>query len=62
MRERTNWYKVEAGDIISFRYRSCDGRLELHTILLMGVQIPYTKKNGDINKHVVCIKIESSVM
>ena len=59
MRERTNWYKVEAGDIISFRYRSSDGRLELHTILLMGVQIPYTKKNGDINKHVVGIKIES---
>ena len=58
MRQTTNWSSVSPGDIISFRYRT-KGELKLHTILLMGVQIPYTKKDGTSNKHVVGLKIES---
>ena len=58
MRQTTNWSKVGPGDIISFRYRT-KGQIKLHSILVMGIQIPYTKKDGSINKHLIGLKIES---
>ncbi len=61
MRQQTSWGKVGAGDIISFRYRT-KGQLKLHSILVMGVQIPYSKKDGTNNKHLIGLKIESRNM
>ena len=57
MRQQTNWGRVSPGDIISFRYRS-KGQLKLHTILVMGVAIPYKKKDGKTSSHLIGLKIE----
>ena len=57
MRQSASWSKVQPGDIISFRYRS-KGQLKLHTILVMGVNIPYQKKDGKSSNHLVGVKIE----
>jgi predicted NUDIX family phosphoesterase len=57
MRLQTNWGKISPGDIISFRYRT-KGELKLHTILVMGVGIPYRKKDGKTSNHLVGVKIE----
>ena len=46
-RKLTNWSKVVAGDIISFRYPS-KGSTKLHSILVFGKNIPYKKKDGRI--------------
>ena len=58
MRLQTNWGKISPGDIISFRYRT-KGELKLHTILVMGVGIPYRKKDGKTSNHLVGVKLES---
>mgnify|MGYP001438595916 FL=1 len=57
MRQQTNWGRVSPGDIISFRYRS-KGQLKLHTILVMGLAIPYKKKDGKTSNHLIGLKIE----
>ena len=57
MRQSASWSNVQPGDIISFRYRS-KGQLKLHTILVMGVNIPYQRKDNKSSNHLVGMKIE----
>ena len=58
-RKLTNWNKVTAGDVISFRYPS-KGSTKLHSILVLGKNVPYKKKNGDKSLHLAGMKIEMS--
>jgi len=58
-RKLTNWSKVVAGDIISFRYPS-KGSTKLHSILVLGKNIPYKKKDGSNSVHLAGMKVEMS--
>jgi len=58
MRQQANWNKIVPGDIISFRYKS-RGELTLHSILVLGVDVPFVTKKGITNRHLVGMKLES---
>jgi hypothetical protein len=58
-RKLTNWSKVTAGDIISFRYPS-KGSTKLHSILVLGKNIPYKKNDGSKTLHLAGMKVEMS--
>jgi len=58
-RKLTNWSKVVAGDIISFRYPS-KGSTKLHSILVLGKNVPYKKNDGTKSLHLAGMKVEMS--
>jgi len=53
-----NWSKVQAGDIISFRYKGKKPTGTLTTLLVFNPRIPYTKKDGTKTFHLVGLKLE----
>ncbi len=53
-----NWSKVQAGDIISFRYKGKKPTGTLTTLLVFNPRIPYTKKDGSKTFHLVGLKLE----
>jgi hypothetical protein len=53
-----NWGKVEAGDIISFRYKGNKPASTLTTLLVMNPKMPYTKKDGTKTFHLIGLKLE----
>ena len=54
------WGKVKAGDIISFRYKSKkDNVATLDTLLVLNTNLPFKKKDGTTNFHLVGLKLES---
>jgi len=53
-----NWGKVQAGDIISFRYKGKKSTGTLTTLLVFNPKIPYTKKDGTKTFHLVGLKLE----
>jgi len=53
-----NWGKVQAGDIISFRYRGKKQSGTLTTLLVFNPRLPYTKKDGTKTFHLVGLKLE----
>jgi len=52
------WGKVEAGDIISFRYKGKKPAGTLTTVLVFNPKLPYTKKDGTKTFHLVGLKLE----
>ncbi len=52
------WGKVEAGDIISFRYKGKKPTGTLTTVLVFNPKLPYTKKDGTKTFHLVGLKLE----
>ena len=52
------WGKVEAGDIISFRYKGKKPSGTLTTVLVFNPKLPYTKKDGTKTFHLVGLKLE----
>jgi len=52
------WGKVEAGDIISFRYKGKKPASTLTTVLVFNPKLPYTKKDGTKTFHLVGLKLE----
>ena len=54
------WSKVTAGDIISFRYKGKNPRSLLTTLLVLNPRLPYVKKDGSKNLHLVGLKLEQS--
>ncbi len=58
-RKLTTWSRIVAGDIISFRYPS-KGSTKLHSILVLGKNIPYKRKDGANSVHLAGMKIEMS--
>ena len=52
------WGKVEAGDIISFRYKGKKPAGALTTVLVFNPKLPYTKKDGTKTFHLVGLKLE----
>ena len=55
------WGKVVTGDIISFRYKGKRSRGLLTTLLVLNPRLPFTKKDGTKNFHLVGLKLEQSV-
>ena len=53
-----NWSKVQAGDIISFRYKGKKPTGTLTTLLVFNPRIPYTRKDGTKTFHLVGLKLE----
>lgn len=53
-----NWGKVQAGDIISFRYKGKKPTGTLTTLLVFNPKIPYIKKDGSKTFHLVGLKLE----
>ena len=53
-----NWGKVQAGDIISFRYKGKKPTGTLTTLLVFNPKIPYTRKDGSKTFHLVGLKLE----
>ncbi len=53
-----NWGKVQAGDIISFRYKGKKSTGTLTTLLVFNPKIPYKKKDGSKTFHLVGLKLE----
>ena len=53
-----NWGKVQAGDIISFRYKGKKPTGTLTTLLVFNPRLPYTKKDGSQTFHLVGLKLE----
>ena len=53
-----NWSKVQAGDIISFRYKGKKPTGTLTTLLVFNPRIPYTKQDGTKTFHLVGLKLE----
>jgi hypothetical protein len=53
-----NWGKVQAGDIISFRYKGKKTSGTLTTLLVFNPKLPYTKKDGTKTFHLVGLKLE----
>ena len=47
------WGKVVTGDIISFRYKGKRSRGLLTTLLVLNPRLPFTKKDGTKNFHLV---------
>ena len=54
------WGKVVTGDIISFRYKGKRARGLLTTLLVLNPRLPFTKKDGTKNFHLVGLKLEQS--
>ena len=54
------WGKVVEGDIISFRYKGKRSRGLLTTLLVLNPRLPFTKKDGTKNFHLVGLKLEQS--
>lgn len=54
------WGKVVTGDIISFRYKGKRSRGLLTTLLVLNPRLPFTKKDGTKNFHLVGLKLEQS--
>ena len=52
------WGKVQAGDIISFRYKGKKPAGTLTTVLVFNPKLPYTKKDGTKTFHLVGLKLE----
>ena len=52
------WGKVQAGDIISFRYKGKQLTPTLTTILVLNPRIPYTRKDKTKVYHLVGLKLE----
>ena len=52
------WGKVEAGDIISFRYKGKKPTGTLTTLLVFNPRLPYTRKDGTKTFHLVGLKLE----
>tara|TARA_R110000744_G_scaffold342881_2_gene448081 strand:+ start:1490 stop:1954 length:465 start_codon:yes stop_codon:yes gene_type:complete len=53
-----NWGKVQAGDIISFRYKGKNSTGTITTVLVFNPRLPYTKKDGTKKFHLVGLKLE----
>ena len=53
-----NWSKVQAGDIISFRYKGKKQTGTLTTLLVFNPRLPYTRKDGTKTFHLVGLKLE----
>ena len=53
-----NWGKVQAGDIISFRYKGKKTTGTLTTLLVFNPKIPYIRKDGSKTFHLVGLKLE----
>ena len=53
-----NWGKVQAGDIISFRYKAKKPTGTLTTLLVFNPKIPYIRKDGSKTFHLVGLKLE----
>ena len=53
-----NWGKVQAGDIISFRYKGKKQTGTLTTLLVFNPKIPYIRKDGSKTFHLVGLKLE----
>ena len=53
-----NWGKVQAGDIISFRYKGKKPSGTLTTLLVFNPRLPYTRKDGTKTFHLVGLKLE----
>ena len=59
----TNWSKVEAGDIVSFKYQSVvdkSKQAKTSTILVLNVRFQRKLKNGDIGYYLNGMKLEGS--
>ena len=52
------WGKVQAGDIISFRYKGKQPSGTLTTLLVFNPRLPYTRKDGTKTFHLVGLKLE----
>ena len=52
------WGKVQAGDIISFRYKGKKPTGTLTTLLVFNPKLPYVKKDGTKTFHLVGLKLE----
>ena len=52
------WGKVQAGDIISFRYKGKKSAGALTTVLVFNPKLPYKKKDGSKTFHLVGLKLE----
>ena len=57
-RQIYTWGKVQAGDIISFRYKGNNPTSMLTTLLVMNPKMPYTKKDGTKTFHLIGLKLE----
>ena len=55
-----NWTSVSPGDIISFRYKSKNGKVRVQTILVLNPRLPVTLKSGKKTKHLIGIKLEEN--
>ena len=53
------WSQVEAGDIISFRYKGKNPTGTLTSLLVMNPKMPFVKKDGSRTFHLVGLKLES---
>jgi len=55
-----SWGQVTAGDIISFRYKPLNESKSksLTTLLVLNPKLKYTKKSGELNFHLVGLKLE----
>ena len=53
------WSQVEAGDIISFRYKGKNPTGTLTSLLVMNPKMPFVKKDGSRTFHLIGIKLES---
>tara|TARA_R110002012_G_scaffold286631_2_gene478273 strand:+ start:429 stop:893 length:465 start_codon:yes stop_codon:yes gene_type:complete len=53
-----NWGKVQAGDIVSFRYKGKKPTGTLTTLLVFNPRLPYTRKDGTKTFHLVGLKLE----
>ena len=43
--KNTSWYRIESGQIVSFRYKSQSGRSVNRTVLCLDPEFPYRKKS-----------------
>ena len=59
-KQPTNWRNVKPGNIISFRYKSKNGRVRVQTILVLNPWLPVTLKDGTKKKHLIGIKLEDN--
>ena len=53
------WSQVEAGDIISFRYKGKNPTGTLTSLLVMNPKMPFVKKDGSRTFHLIGLKLES---
>ena len=53
------WSQVEAGDIISFRYKGKNPTGTLTSLLVMNPKMPFVKKDGSRTFHLIGLMLES---